>query len=110
MHAGTRDKQPDRVAARQVVGNDRVSARKRQGRNAVNAFAADAQRLPRRGEEPDCRAVPDHQVAEFRGGIDQMLAVVQQDQRVLPDQRGDDRSGLIAGSGRPSTAATARAT
>src|SRR5207253_4887898 len=63
-----------------------------QGGNPVDMLPLDAQRLTAGGEQPDVRAVSQQRVRELRAGIDDVLAVVQQDQHAPLADRLDERA------------------
>ena len=61
--------------------------RQRQRRHAVHVLAVDAERLPRGRQDAQPGAVADELAAELGGAVDHVLAVVEQDERVLLAQR-----------------------
>ncbi len=91
MRSRPLDEELDRVADRQVGRADGLPWRQRHGRHPVNALAFDAERLPRRRQEPDTRAVPDDAVAESGRRVDDVLAVVEDKHDILAGQHLDDR-------------------
>ena len=61
----------------------RIARRQRERRDPVDALPVDAERLSRRGEDPHPWAAPAGQVGELGGGVDDVLAVVEDEEHVL---------------------------
>jgi hypothetical protein len=59
------------------------------GTERLHALAVDVQRFAARGENPDVRAQSQELLDERRDGLDQVLTVVEDEQRALGPQRVD---------------------
>ena len=61
-------------------------------RQAPHALSSDAQRFPARRQDRDLRARADHRLGELGDGFEQVLAVVEADQRSPVTQLGGERA------------------
>ncbi len=69
----------------------RRGVRERQRRHRPHLLAVDAERLPARGEHDDAGALRDEALRQPRGGVQDVLAVVEHEQQPAADEVLDDR-------------------
>jgi hypothetical protein len=83
MRPGALDEQPHCIAGRELLGRVGVTSGQRQRRHPVYLLAVDAERLAGGDQEADPGRVQHDVLAEPGRRVDQVLAIVQHEQRVL---------------------------
>ena len=96
---GAGDEEPHAVEGQRILGRERLLIRRqRQRRDAIDAFADDPQRFAARRKHVNARRFKEQGLDQSAAGVAEVLAVVEDQQRVLGAQRGDDeihRGGLF---------------
>ena len=91
-----------RVAERPVVvgAGRRLVRRDGERRHLAERLAGDAERFAAGGQHPHAGALGEHPVDDGGARVDEVLAVVQHDQRAFAGERGDKAVERVCGGGR----------
>jgi len=93
---GPLHEQVDRGAARRVRTVGRVQAGDRQRRNGAGVLADHVERLAACREQGDAGGLRDDRLDEYRAGVDEMLAGIEDQQQVAVTQVGEHGVPLLA--------------